>query len=266
MRYGLKEKAAVFYHGRRSGLTDVKISIYDYSGNTYLNSGAMTEIGNTGIYRYTFVPPRYERSYIAVMDSDSAPKKVTEPIIVGPTAKTGGLVKTVKKDTWTEEEKNSVLQALDKLYKAIQEKVLQEVKNDGKLTEKILEEEIASRNAFLRTLDAVVDKIELTQKLIETVNSSNKQIESKQLNILNKLSQSLVNLKESIPKEYDDTKLMERIKSLNKEISELKKQDRVPRVLIELNDLREEIDDLKKAFVARLPTKAVERIYDGKDI
>lgn len=72
------------YHQVRgeTGLTDVKVYIYDEDGNIDVSNGSCTELGNTGIYYYDFDWSDAGR-YLAVFKSSTLNYQGTETVDIG---------------------------------------------------------------------------------------------------------------------------------------------------------------------------------------
>jgi hypothetical protein len=63
-------------YGNRSGLTDVKINIYNASNTKVVDQAVMTELGSTGIYYYDYTPVS-SSWHIYQANTESEPKYVT---------------------------------------------------------------------------------------------------------------------------------------------------------------------------------------------
>ena len=76
VKIGLTSTQRVYYPASRwkSGLTDVKIDVYNPSGTKIVNNQIMTELDSLGIYYYD-VSTTTEGNYAVVMDCVSIPRK-----------------------------------------------------------------------------------------------------------------------------------------------------------------------------------------------
>lgn len=183
-RYDKAENITIFYRarGRTTGLTDVKITIYDKDGNTDLvNDQTMTEIGSSGIYQYFFAAPNYGKSYIATMDSATKLFKQEYEFMIAPIRKVfPGAVGVV--GVWTHKEKEDFLKEFKKLINDFKKHLV------GDKTEEQLEK--------MNEIDKILLLIEL--KLIKLKDKIDNEFEDNKLININKtakLDELLVRLK-----------------------------------------------------------------------
>lgn len=66
----------IVYAARRyiSGLTDVKLNLYDPDNSQVVTNGTMTEVGSTGVYYYDYTPSQ-TGTFSGYIDSSSQPRK-----------------------------------------------------------------------------------------------------------------------------------------------------------------------------------------------
>jgi len=235
------EKVLLAYGGRQSGLTDVKVDIYKADGNKIESGIVMTELGSTAMYVLEFIPPHYQRGYVAIMDSVTVPLKRYEHIVVGEEIKSGGSVR-VKSDIWSDREKRLVFEVLDSLNNKLEE--LESAINNSKesniveinvLDKKLLElREVSTRNFLVFRNDLEKAKFELEERF-----------ESKK---------------------YDDSAVIGKFVKVEERLQEVREhfnRDRTSLLITSIEDLRFSLEELKKAFVVSLTTDAIERLKDA---
>ncbi len=210
MRYEKREKATVYYNARKStsGLSDVLLNVYYPDGTKFLEDKSMTEIGSTGIYKFTFLTPPNDTTLFAVMDSATTPFKSTHTIAVGRLHRGGGFVQRPVM-VFTKEEKDKIIQAIDfidsKLRNPDNKMMDALMKLKGEVGKLLLAEEKNSRS-IQKIFGSMKDKIEKVQinlsdaKRVIKLNQS-KSISLEQLKTEFKRLQSVENKIEDLNKE-----------------------------------------------------------------
>jgi len=282
IRVDKKERVSVYYIGRKGGLTDVRISLYEPNGDAYVSSGVMTELSTvSGIYVYTFLPPPYDKTYFAVMDSSSYPKKTTEHIVVSPTRKSGGMFMK-KGEIWTATEKKKLLDAVNELTEKLgrlgegmavitkkqEETILMSKSGVDSLRERIytlsgdFNKLVSLWDSYIAQNTTTAEKHDMRLNKIEVSLSNIKKTDTDSAKKLHEITSSvevkLSSLIEETSKQIDV--LMDRVDSYAADIRNRGRLDdeRLPRMLAELEDIRLGLEDFKQAFVKSLPLERIE--------
>jgi len=162
--------------------------------------------------------------------------------------KGGGLVqRIVTKGTWSTKEKNELIERIEDLLKRNNSSELLSIKEE---IEKIPKEKFD------------LGKIEQIFKNL-----------SNQVNVEFEFQKSeIAKYKELIEKldkkemKFNDEKIVKKLSELSKSIVSIDtdlKNERITRVISELEDLHKEIKEFEEVFVKTIPLKAAERIKDG---
>ncbi len=273
------ETVTLYYTARDTGLGDVVVSIYKRDGSTHLLSGIMTEIGTTKEYTYSFKAPPYEKIYRAVMDSGSKPLRTTETVVVTPSRKTGGVMRAG--DTWTEDEKQTLVEAvrllnerlgrMDDLFSSLTaEQRATEAKTEDKLKE--LKGDIGGvHENFTKmvTLWGSFSTQNLTAIEKQHGNLSKIEIELSELqkndtNIAQKASEIDSAIGEKVDRLVDGTSrcllnLTGRVDSYLASVknNERLNDERLPLIITELEDVRSSIEELKETYYDTLSPEII---------
>jgi len=95
--------------GPTTGLTDVKLNLWDPDGTQVVTDGVATEVGSTGKYRYSYTPTK-EGDYTGHYNSVTKPRRVNVEFNVVDEPRTGGGRCFYDGPDWTEDEKKAVLE------------------------------------------------------------------------------------------------------------------------------------------------------------
>jgi len=195
LRVVKKETVRLNYEAYRltTGLSDVTISIVRSDGNKEINGATMTELNSTnapGIYYYDWVPT-HVGTYVIYCDSTSKPRTFTDTIMVdGRSSKYtqvmgvhGGMSKVTYQDTWTNDEKQKVLNIMDALSNKtdlltnnieVTNNQLKETKNKIIATEMKLDKTKQDKIEILNEITPLKEKIELQNNINNVMIEDNK--------------------------------------------------------------------------------------------
>ncbi len=212
--YKLKEKFILYTSlGRLTGLTDVKVQLWDPDNGRVVTDGVMTEEGSTGRYYYSYTPQK-TGTYYGSVDTVTKPYyRGIEFVVVDKLRTTGGGRCFYDGPEFTEAEKAALLASVGaplkamkelkkiddvmaRIQKAIGEKVEEQL---GVVTGEIIaamQKEIRTNNQqSMKKIQMVGDKIiEKTNRVNQTITKSMDALEKKQ-----ELTESLI-LDNSDPK------------------------------------------------------------------
>ena len=238
-----------------SGTPQVRVFHFDTGGNTkedvaFVNMTIMD--GTISTYSYDYpIPARADKTtYNAMYSGTSVSGGVnligTETFHIVPQKfyrrKAGGLVinpsaarRDEEKEIWTEDEKDKVIDLLNKL-------------DNKKISFKSLEDNIKK----------TVDSISLLSAVVESQKDS----------ILNEQNKIATELKNKGDVTFDDSKILQNIKAISESLGKLDialRNDRQGLVISSLEDLKEDITDFKLTFITTLPTEMIGRIKNDKN-
>lgn len=159
--------------------------------------------------------------------------------------KGGGFVQRVRADVWTNKEKEALLEAIEKL--------MEKEKIDTNLIEQRINESHSLLSNVSRELGSTMtkeDSLSLATRIGDV-----KELVSKLETDLSLQKSELDEHKETLKglagkEDYDDSKVLEKISSVSKDLTGLHtdlRNERIGHIIASLEDLRKEIDDFKKA-------------------
>jgi len=252
--YDKGEPVMVHYAARESGLSDVTVDIFDNTGTKIKSGASMTEFESSKVYYYTFNPPKYNRTYVAIMNSASKPAPRTFHFKVGNVrqqqAITTKVIKGGKEDSiWSEEEKDNLISAVKEL--------VERMKN--------------AEACVVETEKRIVDlgkRVTLVDSKVDKNSNAIKKQEDRYSNIMSEVN----NVRKTMPtlSKFELKNLSQKLDGLDSKVKEIVEIDRTSRVIADVEDLRVKLDKLasdfdefKKYYVELLPDKVVEEIVVG---
>lgn len=254
MNYARGESVYLKYSGRQTGLTDVKLDVYNDADTKIISGVIMTEIGNgSRIYSYKFKPARQTRTYVAVMDSPSVPARAVDMFRVGENEQTQALTtRFYRENVWTKDEKDSLVKLINKIIEK-----LESMDNDIEANRREVTDLEKEHHKFGIAIMGKTDSLFEKQQESQTAYMA-----------------ELSSLKSYIPEYHkiESKKFNEKITELSQKLNKLTEMDRTTYIISDLEDLRvkiaelaEGLDDLKITIARTIPDEAMEAILIGKN-